>query len=252
MIHLGPFMLNWHGLFTALGILAGWYVAHRMARRFGVAADDVSRLLPLVVIAAVLGGRVAYIVSHWGDFAGNWWEIVRIDRGGLASHGALLFGIAAVYGFARRNALPAGRLLDALALAVPINYLAMRIGNFLIGELYGDPTDRPWGMVFPGAGGPRHPAQVYDGVGQILVMVLLIRFASRSRPPGALAWTTLAATSLVRLVSDLFRTELRVLGPLTGGQAAALVTLAVSLFMLWTTGRSTRPASGMIRVPSKP
>lgn len=252
MIHLGPFMFNWHGLLTATGILVGWYVAKRMAPRFGVAADHISRLLPVVAIAAIAGGRVGYVVSHWSEFAGSWWEVVRIDRGGLASHGALVFGVAAVYAFARRNALSAERLLDALALAVPINYLAMRIGNFLIGELYGDPTSRPWGIIFPGTDGPRHPAQIYDGLGQALVLVMLGRFASGPRRPGELAWTTLAVTSLVRLVSDLFRTELRVLDLLTAGQAAAVATLAVAVLMLVRVRMAPRSSSEEMRVAPLP
>lgn len=244
MIHIGPFMINWHGVLTALGILVGWYISRRMARRFGIDPEEISRLAPYLVLAAVIGGRVAYVLSHLGEFAGNPWEIVRIDRGGLASHGALLFGVVTVFAYARRHALPTGRLLDALALAVPINYLAMRIGNFLIGELYGDPTSLPWGVVFPGTWEPRHPAQLYDGSGQIvvlMVLILLARLAKRRWPGGQLFWVMLIGTSVVRLFSDLFRTELRTLGPLTLGQVTAIFTIVVATgFLRWRARKGHR------------
>lgn len=225
-------MINWHGILTAAGILAGWYVAGRMAKRFGVDPDEISRLAPYAIVAAILGGRAVYVLSHLGEFAGNPWEIIRIDRGGLASHGALLFGLITVYAFARQRSLSSGRLLDALSLAVPINYLAMRIGNFLVGELYGDSTSVPWGIVFPGAGGPRHPAQLYDGLGQVLVLAMLVRLGARPRPAGELFWLMLLGTSVVRLVSDLFRTELRAFGPLTLGQIGALLTFLAAFALL--------------------
>ncbi len=240
MIHLGPFMINWHGVLTAAGILVGWHVARRMAKRLGIDPEEISRLAPYLVVSAVVGGRVAYVLSHLGEFAANPWTVVRIDLGGLASHGALLFGFLTVYAYARRRGLDFARLLDAFAPAVPINYLAMRIGNFLIGELYGDPTARPWGVVFPGPGAtPRHPAQLYDGFGQLMVLAELALLVQRRRPAGEVFWLTLAGTSIVRLISDLFRTELRALGPFTLGQVGAALVLIVALGALWR-GRRRR------------
>ncbi|MGH2452439.1 MAG: prolipoprotein diacylglyceryl transferase [bacterium] len=241
MIHLGPFMINWHGILTAVGILAGWYAAGRLARRFGINPEEISRLAPYLIVSAIIGGRVAYVLSHLDDFTGNLWAVVRIDQGGLASHGALLFGFLTVYAYARRRGQNLGHLLDALAPAIPINYLAMRIGNFLIGELYGDPTSLPWGVVFPGAGAsPRHPAQLYDGVGQTIVLILLLVLARRPRPAGEFFWLTLAGTSVVRLFSDLVRTQLRVIGPLTLGQVGAVVALLIALGALWSGRRRWR------------
>ncbi|MGH2349424.1 MAG: prolipoprotein diacylglyceryl transferase [bacterium] len=237
MIHLGPFMINWHGVLTVAGILAGLAVSQRAAVRLGQSRDVISRLAPFLIIAAVVGGRIAYVLSHFGEFAGNLWQVIRIDQGGLGSHGALLFGVLTVYVFARRYGLSAERLLDALAPAVPINYLAMRIGNFLIGELYGDPTSRPWGVVFPDTTDPRHPAQLYDALGQVVALAVLYGLMRRPRRPGELAWITLILTSAVRLVSDLFRTELRVAGPFTLGQLAALATMAIATVLFLRTQR---------------
>lgn len=244
MIHLGPFMVNWHGILTAVGILAGWYVSRKMAGRLGVEPEEISRLVPYVVLAAIVGGRVAYVLSHLSEFANNYWEIIRIDRGGLASHGALLFGITTVYFYARRRGLSAKRLLDALALAVPINYLAMRIGNFLIGELYGDPTTLPWGVIFPHTAAPRHPAQLYDGAGQLLVLLVMVRLWRRGPREGELARLALTGTSVVRLMSDVFRSEWRVFGPLTLGQIGAVLTTAVATVWLWPRHETKQAVTG--------
>lgn len=236
MIQAGPFMINWHGALTAAGILVSLVVARSMAKRQGLNPEEVIWLAPSLIIAALAGGRVTYVLSHPAEFTRNLWEIVRIDHGGLASHGALLFGVVAVCVYAWRHRVSAGRLLDALALAVPINYVAMRIGNFLTSELYGDPTTLPWGVLDPRSGTLRYPAQLYDAAGQTVVLILLTFWALRPQRPGQLAWLTLLGTSAVRLMSDSFRTELRVLGPLTLVQIGALVTSAVAL-AAWHWGR---------------
>lgn len=96
-------------------------------------------------------------------------------------------------------------------------------------------------MVFPGTGQPRHPAQLYDGLGQVLVLILLARLALRARRQGELFWLMLVATSFVRIFSDLFRTELRVVGPLTLGQIGAIATMLVAAVFL---GRIAPRAGG--------
>src|SRR3989304_3879092 len=129
-------MVTWHGLLTAAGALASLYAARHYARRFGLDPDEVWTLAPYVVVAALAGGRLAYVGAHLAEFRSAPLEVLRIDRGGLGSFGALIAALAALYLFARIRKLPLWRLADALAIAIPINYLFMRVGNFLIGELY--------------------------------------------------------------------------------------------------------------------
>src|SRR3990170_1191930 len=137
-------MVTWHGLLTAVGVVVSAYAARHYARRFGFNADIVWTLLPYVALAAIVGGRLAYVGANLAEFRLTPLEALRIDRGGLGSFGALIGALAALVVFARVRRLPTWRLADALAIAIPINYLSMRVGNFLIGELYGDVSSLPW------------------------------------------------------------------------------------------------------------
>ncbi len=132
MISLGPFMLTWHGLLTALGLVVSVYAARHYARRFGFDPEIIWALAPYLVVAALVGGRLAYVGAHLAEFRTAPLEVLRLDRGGLGSFGALIAALAALYLFSRTRRLPLWHLADALAVAIPINYLAMRIGNAML------------------------------------------------------------------------------------------------------------------------
>lgn len=242
MIHLGPLMVTWHGLLTVAGLLTSIYAARFYARRFGLDGDIVWQLAFYVVVAAIVGARLAYVGAHLDEFRNAPLEVLRIDRGGLASFGAWLGGLAALAGFARVRALPFGRLADAVAIAVPINTLFMRVGSFLIGELFGARTTLPWGVTIPGIPGARHPVPLYDALAQVALIVVLVRLARAVPYEGFLFWWTLVAASVIRFAMDLFRPEWRVVGMLTLGQIGALVLLAVSTSALLA-GRRRRPST---------
>lgn len=240
-------MLTWHGLLTAAGLLAGIYAARFYARRFGLDGEIVWQLAFYVAVAAFVGARLAYVGAHLDEFRSAPLEVLRIDRGGLASFGAWLGGLAALAVFARMRALPFGRLADAVAIAVPINTLFMRVGSFLIGELYGTRTTLPWGVTIPGIPGARHPVPLYDALAQVVLIVVLVRLARAVPYEGFLFWWTLFAASAIRFAMDLFRPEWQVVGALTLGQIGALVLLVASGAALLA-GPRRRPSTPEVKL----
>jgi len=247
VIHVGPLMLTWHGLLTAAGLLVSLYAARFYLRRFGLDGDLGWQLAPYVAVAAIVGARLAYVGAHLDEFRQAPVEVLRVDRGGLASFGAWLGGLAALAGFARAHRLSFGRLADAVAVAVPINTLFMRVGSFLIGELYGAPTSLPWGVTVPGVPGARHPVPLYDALAQALLIAVLVRLARAIPYEGFLFWWTLFTASGVRFAIDLFRPEWQIVGMLTPGQIGALALLALSGAAL-VAGWRRRPSAGEIEV----
>ncbi len=229
MIHVGPFMVTWHGLLTAAAIIVSVYAARHYARRFGINPEEIWTLAPYLAAAALVGGRLAYVGAHLAEFRTAPLEVLRIDRGGLGSFGALIAAFAALYLFARSQRLPLWRLADALAITIPINYLFMRVGNFLVGELYGDPTSLPWAVTIPGLPGARHPVPLYDALAQLVLIVLFVRRARSIPFEGFLFWWTLFSVSVIRFAMDAFRSEWRTVGFLTLGQIGALGLATVSV-----------------------
>lgn len=150
----GPVDVRWYGLMYLVGFAIAYYVLRRLAReRFlHLDPDAVGDLIFALVFGVILGGRVGYILFYdFGSFLENPARILRIWEGGLSFHGGLLGVLVAAWWFARRHRVTYLNLGDSLALAVPFGIFAVRMANFVNGELYGRVAapDVPWAMRFP-------------------------------------------------------------------------------------------------------
>ncbi|HEX2206300.1 MAG TPA: prolipoprotein diacylglyceryl transferase [Longimicrobium sp.] len=150
----GGLAIRWYGIGFMVAFAAGYYILRRLARRgfLPLAPDKVGDLLFALIVGVILGGRLGYILFYdFASFAENPARIIRIWEGGLAFHGGLAGAILAGWWYARRHGVPFLRLGDALALGVPPGIFAVRMANFVNGELYGRVTTDavPWAVRFP-------------------------------------------------------------------------------------------------------
>jgi phosphatidylglycerol:prolipoprotein diacylglycerol transferase len=241
LVEIGPLVIRWYGVMMALMILLAVAMAYRHGPRFGVPTRELDRLTLPFVLTAVIGARVGYVISHPAEF-GNPLEMLRIDHGGLTSHGAIIGALILLWITSRRRQLSFWSLADTTAWAVPLGNILVRFGNFMNGELYGDVTDVPWAVTFPGAAGPRHPLQIYEMILGTIVLFVAVRVAERRRFEGEVFWTTMVLSSIVRIVLDLLRSEDRVFWLLTLGHIPALILLVVGAWFLTTRSvRHTHP-----------
>ncbi|MFC0811197.1 prolipoprotein diacylglyceryl transferase [Paracoccus panacisoli] len=220
------FALRWYAMAYLVGLLLGWWIIAALMRRpalwGGTApmrAGQVEELLTWIVAGVILGGRLGFVLFYEpAYYLANPAEIVKVWQGGMSFHGGFLGVVIAAALFARRNGIPPLRLADALAVAAPAGLLLGRIANFINAELWGRPTDAPWGVIFPGAAaqdcpgvvGPcaRHPSQLYEagleGLLLGLILFLLVRRGGLRRPGLALG-VFLAGYGLARFVVEFFR-----------------------------------------------
>ena len=240
LFQLGPVVVRWYGAMMGLALFFSVPVAAHFGERFGIARRLIVDSLSLPFLATILvGARVGYVLSHPQDFAGDPLAVVRPPYAGLASHGAIAFGLAFLAWWGPRHRVPMWRLTDAIAPAVLLAIILVRWGNFMNGELYGDPTRLPWGVVFPGVpGGPRHPVQLYELAGTALLLAWVVRAAARRPFDGYLFWSALVASSVLRFLLDLLRSEDRTVAFLTWGQMAALVLIVWGALFLWSRRRA--------------
>lgn len=150
----GPFELRWYGLGYLFGFACAYVVLRWLGRQGFIRLDPdrVGDLIGFLVLGVVVGGRLGYVLFYsFETFARDPLMIVRLWEGGLSFHGGLIGVILTAVWFARRHAIPFPRLLDALALSVPFGIFAVRIANFINGELYGRVAGRdvPWAIRFP-------------------------------------------------------------------------------------------------------
>jgi phosphatidylglycerol:prolipoprotein diacylglycerol transferase len=236
---LGSLAIRWYGLMMALGLAFGLWITPRLAPRHGIAAALVERHAVPFVIAVFAGARVAYALAHAETFVANPLEIVRLDHGGIGSHGAIAAGLVYFAWMQRRHGVSMWTLADVASIWIVVVNVLVRFGNFMNGELYGDPTSLPWGVVFSGAGdGPRHPLQIYEILSSLALLAFVPRWLRSPAFPGQVFWRTMIAMSAVRIGLDALRGHERTFGPLAAGQLAALALLAAGVWFL-----ARRPAA---------
>ncbi len=210
IVQLGPLAVRWYGLMYLVGFLAGWWLMRRRAAQpaSGWTREEVGDLLFYSALGVILGGRLGYVLFYgWERLLEDPWFAVRIQEGGMSFHGGLLGVLVAAALFARKTGRHFIDVTDFGAPVVPIGLCAGRLGNFINAELWGRPTDLPWGIVFPG-GGPlaRHPSQLYEALLEgVALFVLLWWFSSKPRARYAVSGLFLIGYSGFRIIVEFFR-----------------------------------------------
>ncbi len=240
VVSLGPVAIRWYGLMylAAFGFL--WWLGRvRIARGLApIGREQFDDLIFLGVLGTILGGRLGYVLFYKpGYYLEHPLEIFAIWQGGMAFHGGFLGVLAAAAFFAWRRKVDWWRLMDFIAPCVPTGLAAGRLGNFINGELWGRPTDLPWGMVFRGAGSlPRHPSQLYQfALEGVLLFVLLWWYASKPRARGAVSAMFLMGYGAFRFIAEFAREPDDFLGllafNLSMGQWLSLPMIAAGILL---------------------
>ncbi|HAQ36530.1 MAG TPA: prolipoprotein diacylglyceryl transferase, partial [Alphaproteobacteria bacterium] len=173
IFEIGPFALRWYAVAYIAGLLLGWRYMVALSRRpklyvpkgipprgtpFNV--EDIDDLLLWVTIGVVAGGRLGYVLFYQTDaiWERPLWVFTGIVEGGMSFHGGLIGVALALFFTCRARKLDLFRVADAAAVVTPIGLFFGRVANFINGELWGRPTELPWGMQFAGdpSGACRH------------------------------------------------------------------------------------------------
>lgn len=235
LAHFGVFTLRWYGVMMGLALFLSVPITAHFGERFGISRTLITEHLAVPFLASLLvGARLAYVLSHPGEFVHDPLAAVLPPYAGLASHGSIAAGLLFLWWWCGRRGLPIWRVLDAMAPAVLVAIILVRWGNFMNGELFGDPTSLPWGIAVPGVpGGPRHPLPLYEMAGTAAILAWILGRARHRAFDGALFWSAIVASSVLRVLLDLLRSDDRTVVVLTLGQMAALVLIAWGTWFLW-------------------
>ena len=218
-IELGFFTLRYYSLAYLIGVMFAYWHTSKMLKQPGAPmaqrhADD---LFFYCTLGVILGGRLGYAMfydtSLWTGFAGEGlvtWKLLRLWDGGMSFHGGLAGVTLAMFYVAWRDKLNFIRLVDYVAVGVPMGILLGRLANFVNGELWGRVSDVPWAMIFPGGGEvPRHPSQLYqaglEGLALLIVMMALFWLTRARYRPGLLAGVFTLGMGIARFVNEFFR-----------------------------------------------
>lgn len=240
-LELGPLKIHWYGLMYLLGFAAVWWLGQVRAKSTpGWQKSDIGDLVFYGAIGVVVGGRMGYILFYnFSGFLDNPLSLFMIWEGGMSFHGGFLGVLAAMWWYGRKNNKTFFQVTDFLAPFVPIGLCLGRIGNFINGELWGRPTELPWGMIFPNVDDlARHPSSLYQATleGPVL-FILLWWFSSQPRPLRAVSGLFLIGYGGLRFISEFARQPDEHLGFiafdwLTMGQLLSLPMVIIGVVLL--------------------
>lgn len=186
---IGQLSIRWYGLMFAMAFLSGYLVFTRFLATERLSSEMMDQLLIYIAVGTVVGARLGHCFFYEPDyFLANPLEILKIWKGGLASHGAAIGIPLALWLYIRKHKLSFLWLIDRIVIVVALGGAFIRLGNLFNSEIYGLPTELPWGFEFvrdrlydSNTGDllptvARHPTQLYESLSYILMFVALFIF----------------------------------------------------------------------------
>src|SRR5256714_9915391 len=241
-IHLGPLSISPHGMGIAIGFLLGSYFFLGWCRKAGLTDDQVYSLVNRAAIGSIIGARVAYVINHPGDFNSPL-EIFAVWKGGISLLGGIGGAVLAGVPKMRSEGLSFWKVMDMAVPCVAMGIVVGRIGDLVIADHLGKPTDFFLGYVWPSkvTGSPClapigqavHQPALYDFFSAILLLILLLRLRRSFRYDGFLTLVFGAWYGAGRFMEDFFRIDETHGTGLTGSQWTALTVLTLCLFCLF-------------------
>jgi phosphatidylglycerol:prolipoprotein diacylglycerol transferase len=224
-----PITLRWYGVLVMFGAVAGALIAEREIKRRGENGDTIWDALVWVLPAGIIGARIWYvlnsIIGGSDYYTTNPAQIINIPQGGLHIFGGLLLGGIALYFYLQKNGMDIWLFLDAIAPAALIGQALARPANFINQELYGPPTQLPWGIsidashrltqyanlsLYPVEATRFHPVFAYEMILNImlaLVLLWLARQYAEKMKPGAIFSGWLISAGFIRTFIEFFRPD---------------------------------------------
>jgi phosphatidylglycerol:prolipoprotein diacylglycerol transferase len=239
VLRVGPLVIRWFGLMLLLAVLLGVWMTVRGAARRGVPPRAVLDLASWALPVGFLGARSLHLLEHWEYYLTQPGEVLDLPAGGLNYWGGLIAGGLTAYLLGRRRGLPVGAIADAAAPALAVSGAVGLLGSFLNGDGQGLPSDLPWATLYrsgeamtPDFGVPRHPAQLYQLLADLLILGLLWLLRGASLPAGFRFWLWLALYGFSRVLVAEVRLEPAFLFGVQQGQLIGLAAVALSAFAM--------------------
>jgi phosphatidylglycerol:prolipoprotein diacylglycerol transferase len=250
LFQIGSFDVRIWGIMVSLGIIAGTYMAQRMARREGMDPELIFDFIIWGVVAGFLGARAWEMIFSWQNYVNDPLSALAFWNGGLSIQGAVAGGLLYTIWFIKKHNIKFWYFADILAPGLILGQAIGRIGCFFNGDAYGIPTQSWIGVLYsPGTPAyaaygatPLVPAELMEGAGDFAIMFLLLYLFKRRPFQGFLALMYFVLYSLLRFTLEFWRGDsLLVDQTLKAAQvsslAIAVTAIVLILFRLRKTAR---------------
>jgi phosphatidylglycerol---prolipoprotein diacylglyceryl transferase len=188
IFRVGSFAVRWYGVLFALGFAVGYFIMLSFFKKEKIPVKLLDQLTTYMVIATVIGARLGHCLFYEpAYYLSHPLEIFKIWEGGLASHGAAIAILIAVYIFSKKNKVSYWWSMDRITTVTALAGFFIRMGNLANSEIYGKPTGSSWGFIYANADPlmvPRHPSQIYEGLAYLLIfaVMMFIYYRSNGKP----------------------------------------------------------------------
>ena len=194
------------GLLVSLAFLVGILITYLEVKRKDLTQNLVLDLTIWIMIGALIGSRLFYVINEWGQFRDNWLDIFKIWQGGMALYGGVFLGSLFAYLFLRKKGQAFWLWADAVLVALPLSLFIGRIGCFMIHDHLGSVTTRPWGIEYLGQ--VRHETALYSMLLNLALFFILWFIRKRHFiRPGMITAFFMVAYGLGRFIIDIFRAQ---------------------------------------------
>jgi len=201
---------KWYGIMWGLSLLSCFFLGSYVFRKSGKDPEKVTIIVQYVFVFGLIGARLAHVFIYGYDYyMQHPLDIFKVWEGGLASHGGVVGGLIGLYVFCLRNKdFDFFWTLDHGLIVVMVLASLVRFGNLLNSELYGKPTEMPWGFIFQQVDNvPRHPVVLYESVAYMLIQLLMLYLFNKYRDskPGIYTVVFLLLVFSVRFLLEFFK-----------------------------------------------
>ena len=213
LFKIGPFSVHSYGLMLAIAFLVGIFISMYYAKKEGIKREAIPDLAVYVIIAAIVGARLLYVLGQWHIYKNNLVEIFMVQRGGLVFLGGFLLALLTIVFYAKKKGISLLKLFDILAPGVVLGYSFGRIGCFLNGCCFGLPAEVPWAVRFsPGSlaysyfpGELIHPTQLYSSASMFLAFLILVFLYKSKKFDGYIFFWGIIFYSVYRFLVEFLR-----------------------------------------------
>lgn len=176
IFRIGNFAVRWYGLLFASAFFFGYLIMAKIFKWENVPEPLLDKLTLYMALGTIIGARLGHCLFYEpGFYLKHPMEILKVWHGGLASHGAAIGILLAIWLFARNTKRPFLWIIDRIVIVVALSGFFIRMGNLMNSEIYGKVTTLPWGFIFERNGEtlPKHPTQIYEALSYLAIFVVL-------------------------------------------------------------------------------
>lgn len=242
LFEIGSISVRWYGLAFAIGFAVGLYIIQKMFNHENINKTWVDKGFIYVIIGTVAGARLGHVIfydlAYYLDHPG---EIIKIWHGGLASHGAAIGIVLALWIFSKRVTKKSILwILDRIVVVAAFVGCLIRLGNLMNHEIIGIPSNLPWAFVFTRVDDiPRHPAQLYESISYLIIFALLMYFywkTDKKNEPGFLTGTFMTLIFSARFLIEFIKEDQVAFESgmaLNMGQWLSIPLIIIGLFLMF-------------------